>query len=237
MVPHARGRPIWQGFRLRASQELVTMSICTVNGSAHEAATGLQTWGELLTALEKGHGPSRTVVAAVRFAGVGQPTFRAPGTLALELSAVAPIDVELSTGGELVESARQSIIASLDALATSARETADAFRLHDLPHAHSGLADFVATFQLLTTLTAAVDQADAANGDPGTEARGADMLERLRVSLESLVECEVNEDWLSVADVLEYEVAEILPIWASVLSESGAGLHGSATASALEARS
>ena len=193
------------------------MSICMVNGTAHEAPAGLQTWGELLADLERGDGPSRTVVAAVWFEGVEQPTFREPEILATDLHAVS-IDVELSTAQELVDSARQSVLVGLDALATAARETSDAFRLHDLSRAHSGLADFVSTFQLLTTLSAAVGRADAANGDPDAETRGADVLDRLQTSLGSLIEYDVNEDWLSVADVLEYEVAELLPMWGAVVS-------------------
>ena len=107
------------------------MSICTVNGLPHELEAGLETWGQLLTTLEQGEGPARQVVAAVRFAGVDQPTFREPEALALTFRRSAPIEVELSTAGELVASARAAVLGCLEAMAESARHTAESFRLHD----------------------------------------------------------------------------------------------------------
>ena len=155
------------------------MSICTVNGLAHDIDAGSETWGQLLATLERGDGPECPVVAAVRFAGVDQPTFREPESLALDLEVITPIDVELSTTSALVAVARETALGGLDALAESARQAADAFRLHDLSRAHSRLADFVATFQLLTTLTAAVEQSDSSARPIGADAPGSEFLQRL----------------------------------------------------------
>jgi DNA repair protein RecN (Recombination protein N) len=57
----------------------------------------------------------------------------------------------------------------LDAMAESARQAADAFRLHDLSRAHSRLADFVTAFRLLTSLTAAVGREHARGNIEGKE--------------------------------------------------------------------
>jgi len=196
------------------------MRICTVNGSEHEAGSGLQTWGQLLAALEQGDGPERPVVTAVRFAGVDQPTFRDPSVLALDLHAATPVDVETFLAGELVASARQAVLSGLDTLTSAARGAADAFRLHDLPRAHAGLVDLVATFRLLTTLADAVGHADVPAADRGPGQVGAAYLGRLSASLESLIAFNENEDWISVADVLEYEIADTLPQWAAALKDS-----------------
>jgi hypothetical protein len=85
------------------------------------------------------------------------------------------------------------------------------------------LADFVATFHLLTTLTVAVGRADPTPDQLEMDAPDADFLQRLNVSLEALIEFDVNEDWISVADVLEYEIADLLPQWAAVMRDAGAG--------------
>jgi hypothetical protein len=196
------------------------MSMCTVNGSEHKAGSGLETWGQLLAALEQGDGANRPVVTAVRFAGVDQPTFRDPSLLALDLHAAAPVDVETFMAGELVASARQAVLSGLDALTTAARVAADAFRLHDLPRAHRRLVDFVATFRLLTTLADAVGHVDVPAADRGLGQGGAAFMGRLSASLESLVAFNENEDWISVADVLEYEIADTLPQWAAAIKNS-----------------
>jgi len=47
------------------------------------------------------------------------------------------------------------------------------------------------------------------------------VLERLNTSLGALVDFNVNEDWISVADVLDDEVAEFLPQWAAAIRAGG----------------
>jgi hypothetical protein len=43
----------------------------------------------------------------------------------------------------------------------------------------------------------------------------------LDASLGALIDFDVNEDWISVADVLEYEIADLLPHWAAVMRAAG----------------
>jgi hypothetical protein len=195
------------------------MSICTLNGSEHEAGSGLETWGQLLAVLEQGDGPGRPVVTAVRFAGVDQPTFREPEILALGLSEAAPVVVEASAVGELVASARDAMLNGVETLTAVAQETAHAFRLHDLPRANAGLIDFVTTFRLVTMLTSAMTSPDGPAAVDELNVQDKDLLEQLRVSLEALLAFNQNEDWISVADILEYEIAETLPRWGTILKQ------------------
>ena len=46
--------------------------------------------------LSAGRGPDRAIVTAVRFAGVDQPSFREPATLARDLRFAAPVDVDVT---------------------------------------------------------------------------------------------------------------------------------------------
>jgi hypothetical protein len=143
--------------------------------------------------------------------------------LALDLHRAAPIDVETSTAQDLVASARQTALVGLDALAVGALQVAEAFRLHDLSRAHRGLGDFVGTFRELTRLTALLGVADAQAGMPAPVTPESEYLAHLGESLESLIACDLNEDWLSVADILEYEIAGVLPRWATVLKQQVEG--------------
>jgi hypothetical protein len=192
-----------------------------VNGLAHDIQAESKTWGQLLATLERGEGMNRVVVAAVRFAGVDQPTFAEPESLELDLNRIAPIDVEVSTTGDLIASAKEAALGSLDALAESARQAADAFRLHDLSRAHSRLADFVTAFQLLHSVTVAVSHSETSSRPSEAEPPGSEFLRRLNTSLGALIDFDVNEDWISVADVLEYEIADLLPDWAAVIRATG----------------
>jgi hypothetical protein len=135
---------------------------------------------------------------------------------AVNTHAVAPIDVELSTAGESAASARDSALAGLDALAQPGH-AADPFRLHNRSYAQRQLSDVEAPSQLLTVLTDVAEHADGGTRGSGRDAAGAGVLHRLNMSLGALVDFNVNENWISVADVLEYEITEFLPQRAAVI--------------------
>jgi hypothetical protein len=199
------------------------MHSCTVNGSEYEAKSGLKTWGELLEALEQGDGPGRAIVTAVRFGGVDQPSFREPGVLARDLRFAAPVEVETCGAHAIIASAVQSALDGLQPISDAARSTADLFRQHDLPAAHAALVELVTTLQTLASLTAAVANADSAVGArmPALNDPSSTFLNGVGSSLESLITAATGEDWISVADVLEYEIAEELPRWQDVLHTIG----------------
>ncbi len=191
---------------------------CTVNGRTRPVDSGLKTWGDLLAWLERGEGEGRPIVSAVRFQGVDQPSFRKASACRRPLAEIASVDVELDTAAELVASAAASVLDGLGPLSLAAQATADAFRRHDLAPAHRALAEFVGTFHALTLVTSAIDGLVM-----GTlfDAAARAFLARLEGRFEELIECAGAEDWISVADVLEYEIVELLPEWAALLRDVG----------------
>jgi hypothetical protein len=197
------------------------MTVCKVNDSVYIPGRGVRTWGQLLSSIEAGDLRERLVVTAVRFRGVDQPSFREPATLAADLASIAAVDVDTAPASDLVASAVQTICDGIEPLVAAARQAADAFRLHDLPRGHRDLADFVLTFRVLADLTAVLDQADASLRSTPPQTRDTAVFEQVEQSLESLVSFEMNEDWISVADVLEYEIAHLLPRWASAVGADG----------------
>ena len=192
------------------------MDSCTVNGRQHDMAAGLKTWGHLLHSLEQGVGAERVVVTAVRFGGVDEPSFRHAHACERDLTAVSPVAIDTATVRELLTSAGQTVLDGLEPLALAAKRTAQAFRMHDLPRAHRVLAEFVGTFQTLTRLTAVVMEIEAV-GERSAET--GEFLDRLHQNLQALVTHAMSEDWISVAEVLDYDIADILPRWTALLQD------------------
>jgi hypothetical protein len=186
-----------------------------VDGCPRDVDTGLKTWGQLLISLESTNGDEPTLVTAVRFRGVDQPSFRQPAVLASDLGSLGQIEVETASLRTLLASAAETVLGGLDPLAVAARRTGHAFRHADLVAANRGLGEFVGAFRALTELTALVHQlkSDDANFDDESRA----FLQRLEEALESLIACDMNEDWISVADILEYDIAGMLPDWTALL--------------------
>ena len=192
------------------------MNVCTVNGRTRGVPETLTTWGDLLLWLERHETGERPIVSAVRFRGVDEPSFRAPSIQALGLTAIAPIEVDLATARELVMSAATTVIDGLDPLSLAAQATADAFRRHDLGPAHHTLAEFVGTFRALAQLTSAIDGLVT---ETLFDADARAFLARLEERFAELIEAAANEDWIAVADVLEYEIAEMVSDWAALLRD------------------
>ena len=192
------------------------MNLCAVNGKDFGAMDGLTTWGELLETLENGAGDGRPVVTAVRFGGVDQPSFREPEALSQSLAAAGSIDVDTCEAQALVAEAVQSGLNSLAALLEAAQHTADAFRSDDIADANGRLVEVVDTLQALAQLTAMVVEACATDRAANASDTSA-LMDRLRQNLERLVSAAENQDWISAADVLEYDIAELIPKWQSVL--------------------
>lgn len=189
----------------------------TINGQEKLADLTFETWGQLLRWLETAQGPHRSVVTAVRFDRVDEPSFRTPPALSRRLQELGAIDLDMCAVGSLIASSVDIALEGLTPLADSARFVGRAFRRHDLAAAQHDVSELVAALQALATLTSAI--ADASGiAEQWTAERGVGgAVESLRASLESLVRAAEQQDWIAAADVLEHEIAAALPGWSSVL--------------------
>ena len=193
------------------------MAMCTVNGVSFEARTGLETWGQLLDSLEQDDGPARSVVTAVRFDGVDEPSFRDARVLARTLGAGRDIEVETCSAGELVASTIETARQHLGPLAEAARQIADRFRNRDLVNANHGLAELALALKTLGDMTAALRDEVSASRSPGEAAHGTDFDTDLGLAIEALVEASASKDWMLVADMLEHEIPPLLKRWNEIL--------------------
>ncbi len=199
------------------------MIVCSVNGRRHDVPPEVETWGELLDSLEADRSREGTVVTAVRFRGVDEPSFRCTAARDFALGRVSPVDVEMTPVPALIAAATSAALGGIEALTAAARRTAEAFRAGDLDVANRRLAEFAATFRLLIQLTDAVTRLAAARPGPDLSpaAEAGGVLRRLHDNLESLIAHDLNGDWTSVADVLERDISGALPGWAALLRAIG----------------
>jgi hypothetical protein len=193
------------------------MSVCTVNGQPFDLPAGMKTWGQLLDDLEQGADAARTVVTAVRFSGVDQPSFREAMVQSLELATQAPIDVETCQAGVLLTEAAATALQAVDALAVAIQDSAEEFRCHHIADANGRLTEITLCLQNLTGMTDAIAQAAARSEAQGATDRAA-LLAGLNQGLEALVDAMTREDWIGVADVLTYDLADLLPSWRGFLA-------------------
>ena len=102
---------------------------------------------------------------------------------------------------------------------------AEMFRADDVKAANEGLtvlaselADLVAMIGIMQG-PLAVDPARLVIDGLSPE----DQIARLGTWLESLVSAQANQDWLTIADILEYEIEPLVRQWRDVLQECAKG--------------
>ncbi len=189
----------------------------TLDGGSQIVDFGLKTWGELLATVETGSGPDRRVVTEVRFDGVVEPSFRQADSLAKSLSEPTCITIETSTIRDLLESSTQAAIEQIPALVSVAHATGRAFRRHDVQEGHEALAALLNGLKTLTAITSILRGAKAAvAGQPVPDAVAAP-LESMQRALQQLTDYEASQDWIGMADVLEFDISATLPRWQELL--------------------
>jgi hypothetical protein len=188
------------------------MTRLLVNDAPLAADPAAKTWGELLAALDRHSHADGRVVTCVRLDGVDEPSFRDPSLGPRPLDALAVVEVRTELPVALLSETVREALEGLGSLSAFALDAGRRFRGDDLQAAHQGLLELVQGLQVLTSLLAtigAVLQTDirtlVADGQPV-----APLLERIGVHLEALIAAQQAQDWLTLADIVEYDIQPAL---------------------------
>jgi hypothetical protein len=185
-----------------------------------------QTWGDLLDILDEHASRTGVLLTAARLDGVDLPAFRDPGVTVQRLSAVRRVDVDTEAPAAFLRQCVIESVASLEVMAGVAKELGGLYRSSDVSEGHEGLAGLALELGGLAALVGTLGgplQIDlsslAVNGR--TVPQHVEGLGRI---LDSLVAAQESEDWLTVADVLEYDLEPAVRGWKVVLETLAAHL-------------
>lgn len=194
------------------------MSEVLVNAQAIEPETGPKTWSELLTAVEARAAAQGEVVTAVRFGGVDQPSFRPSGFDDRPVASLGRVEIDTMPRARLLSLTLGTAGRSLPDVAAGACQAAGAFRRGDEVEGHRQLSVLLATIRTLVELAlasataAGTDLAELSCGDESASA----VLGAAGVVLDSLAQQQRAEDWVALADGLEYDLAPAILQWGAV---------------------
>jgi hypothetical protein len=172
-------------------------------------------WGKLLERIDRDADLRGEVVTAVRFDDVEQPAFREEALCACPLAELDSIEVETTARRALIDDALAHGVISCQALATAARDARALFRAGDAAAACRTLVEFGEGIRSLVVLVGAVAAACGTAFD-SAETKGrsvSDDVHALIRQLEDVVAAQQADDWLTVADILEYEFEAGLEGW------------------------
>jgi len=189
-----------------------------VNGIERPLENPPEYWGNLLEWVEQDATARAEVVTAVRFDDVDQPAFRHAALGQCPLTELESIEVETASKRDLVIDALAHGVISADALTIAARETSEMFRRGETAAANQRLAEFGDGIRSLVVLVGAVSA--ACGGSVDRMDVGGRTVEQevsgLIGQLEDVVAAQQALDWLTVADILEYEFDPALANWRSL---------------------
>ena len=195
------------------------MTTVLLNGTAFVPPTPVPSWGPLLDAVDSHVAPTGEIVAAVRFDGVDEPGFRDAAVLGLVLGHELIVEIDTLHPRELLARVLDEASAALPTLAASCAELASVLRGVQVESAVRGLGQLAQSLGNLVQLVAVSATARGLSLDTLQTADGPalPLLRALDTQLVPLLEAQRAGDWITVADVLEYDIAPLMPRFDAVL--------------------
>lgn len=196
------------------------MAAIYVNDVPQQFDNSPKTWGDLLDRLDARAAESGVVLSAARFDGVDEPSFREPSIIARPLSEVRRVDVETAMPTAFLRECLLEAIPPLQETAQKARLLGEVYRRRDVSPGHEGLkslaAELGATAVLADMLAGPLAIDLTAVSVEGVTA--AQHMQQLGTTVDALVAAQEAQDWVTVADVLEYDLEPAIRRWAALLT-------------------
>jgi hypothetical protein len=196
------------------------MPVIYVNDVPQQFEKPFQTWGDLLNTLDARASDAGVILSAARFDGVDEPSFREPSAISRPLRAVDRVDVETAMPTAFLRDCLLEAIQPLHETAHTAMQLAGIYRSYDVTPGHEGLkrlaADLGATAVLADMLAGPLAIDLTAVSVEGVSA--AQHMQQLGVTVDALVTAQEAQDWVTVADVLEYDLEPSIRRWAALLT-------------------
>jgi hypothetical protein len=219
VAPERRARPAPAPAWL--SLDDTVMPRLMLNDVEQPLETMPDSWGELLDRLDRDADGSGHVVSVVRFDGVDEPTFRGDVEVRRTVAGIDLIEVETVPFRTVIDDALSKGAPAAASLAAGAIEIAKAFRQTEVDDAHRRLAELGEGIRAMTSMLAlGADRLSVALDSLQWNGRTVpDQLTELVRLLESLAQAQTSRDWLTVADILEYDLEPTLATWGPVFED------------------
>ena len=191
-----------------------------VNDVPQDLDQTLETWGDLLDVLDRTVARDGVILSAARFDGVEETAFREPDATNRDLCSVARVDVETADEAAFLKMCLLEAVQPLQQTAASAQSLAECYRRHDLSRGQEGLTGLAAELRALALLVGTLSGPLGINLSTDDGLSVDQRVEELVDVLDALLSAQASEDWVTVADILEYDLEPAIRRWAAVLTQA-----------------
>jgi hypothetical protein len=197
-----------------------TMLQIYVNDAPQNFEIAPETWGDLLERLDAAAAADGRILSSARFDGVEEPSFREATAISRPLRGVARVDVETAQPAAFLRECLLEAIPSLNETARKALALAATYRGDHLKPGHEGLRALASDLGAIAVLS---DMLSNPLGIDLTQltvdgVSAAEHTRQLEQTVDALVTAQESHDWITVADVLEYELEPSIRRWAALLT-------------------
>jgi hypothetical protein len=176
-----------------------------INGINLPVGPEVHNWNQLLQELESKHLRRGQAIVSVRFDGDEIIQFRSSEYLDRPLHSIGEVRIEAKPLQLMAKDAVQDAHRYLVNLQSSLADVADAFRNQLIDQANSKLSETFQGIKMLVSLLEGIELSLTGQYKSGsTQVENA--VVEMGPTLESLIEAQTQQDWILVADILEFEL-------------------------------
>jgi len=188
-----------------------------VNGKEETVSHMGETLGDLLLHIEKEGVPQGNVVRSIKIDGQ-KSTPDSPEVQKTQLSEIATLEVEISTLSDIINKNIENADAYLIRLIPGIEKSVELFRMGNEQEANKFFINIIDGIDWLSQVLDMILTAKAIS--PDTVFDGKSIQDR-RASLvgltQQMVDANKNQDWVLLADLLEYEILPYYQEWSNLL--------------------
>ena len=188
-----------------------------VNGKEETVSHMGETLGDLLLHIEKEGVPQGNVVRAIKIDGQ-ESSPDLPEAQKTPLSEIATLEVEISTLSDIINKNIENADAYLIRLIPGIEKSVELFRMGNEQEANKFFINIIDGIDWLSQVLDMILTAKAIS--PDTVFDGKSIQDR-RASLvgltQQMVDANKNQDWVLLADLLEYEILPYYQEWSNLL--------------------
>jgi hypothetical protein len=191
-----------------------------VNDTRMNPPSEMVTWGDLLDWVETQHLKSGQCITRVAFEGSEEIHYRKPNVCGQDIQGIGAIHIESGEFDTVLRESFAELQGELRSAVDSTRDIIKLFENRDEATAYTRLAQLLDSVRIFYTLFSE----DLGWADSSEQER-IQQTAVLENAIKQLITAQENRFWVSVCDVLEYELSPVLEAWLSTVEKTRARVH------------
>lgn len=191
-----------------------------VNDTRMNPPSEVVTWGDLLDWVETQHLKTGQCITRVAFEGSEEIHYRKPAVCGQDIQSIRTIHIESGEFDTVVRESFAELQGELQSAIDSTRDIIQLFENRDEEAAYTRLAELLDSVRIFYLLFS-----EDLGWLDSSETERIQQTAVLENAIRELITAQENRFWVSVCDVLEYELTPVLEAWLSTVEKTRARVH------------